>query len=661
MKKTHLVGALLAVVVAFGCGDDDPHLFEAEDGQMYPKEPTVMLGVDAARTGEIDFDDPDDVEQRWEPEEGYGALFLANIDDDDNRCTGLVDDEQFEDCYDAALEGPGGEEDLADMARIRTYPTGEVSPGTTGVLDVDETSREYVNLYIDPVGEGEVEDFEAYELGEDQIEAEQLEEGVEFAIEGNRLVYEQDGWDGSVALNWTLQVSEVDTEVEDVAQMEQAPLLLPHHLQPARQVYAVDMGESNQEFVDDLEAATDDTGVDGGLELLDEDDPWIQDFLLIGYMQMPGPEGVQTMHVYFRSANLNYAGSLEGVFERLYEMQGAGLPPLLREAGQVVFSRFHGSGTAGEAIYDPDKGFEPVDTEGMDYDDVVAYLQGAGSQEYPEVEEHIDRIFESDTLDSFGNTEVVPPHVTDDGEEFPHGRVVRGKGDADEVRPDPTMSELLDAQREQPIIWIDTTWLSVAHVDETVTFLEADNERGWALLYNDPVRARQMLEELSDDGYGDAVMFEGKGYPGGGSAERTVDEVLDDPEVMSTSARAAVEVDRQVETIAGEVGLEQEETVPLAFLHEETGSGAVAYQPGIINGISLKPDVFGAPDPHGPRIDGEDPFQVETESRLGEIGVETHWIETWDVYHVRSGQVHCGSNTRRTVPESGWWTQKVEQ
>ena len=30
------------------------------------------------------------------------------------------------------------------------------------------------------------------------------------------------------------------------------------------------------------------------------------------------------------------------------------------------------------------------------------------------------------------------------------------------------------------------------------------------------------------------------------------------------------------------------------------------------------------------------------------------WIDDWYTYHLMLGEVHCGSNTRRT-PVSGWW------
>jgi len=38
-------------------------------------------------------------------------------------------------------------------------------------------------------------------------------------------------------------------------------------------------------------------------------------------------------------------------------------------------------------------------------------------------------------------------------------------------------------------------------------------------------------------------------------------------------------------------------------------------------------------------------------------GIELHFVDNWFVYHLALGEVHCGSNTRRTPPaDLQWWT-----
>jgi protein-arginine deiminase len=35
--------------------------------------------------------------------------------------------------------------------------------------------------------------------------------------------------------------------------------------------------------------------------------------------------------------------------------------------------------------------------------------------------------------------------------------------------------------------------------------------------------------------------------------------------------------------------------------------------------------------------------------------LQWHFIDDWDTYHLGLGEVHCGTNVRRT-PTASWWT-----
>jgi len=138
-------------------------------------------------------------------------------------------------------------------------------------------------------------------------------------------------------------------------------------------------------------------------------------------------------------------------------------------------------------------------------------------------------------------------------------------------------------------------------------------------------------------------------------AEVTIDQVLADREVMQASAEAAAEVDAQLAILKKEIGLTDEEIIKVPFLHTYHAGKSVAYQPGMVNGVYLSDTRFAAPDPHGPRIDGVDIFKAAFEESLGNIGINVNWVEDWDAYHRIFGEVHCGSNTTRRVPEARWW------
>jgi protein-arginine deiminase len=39
---------------------------------------------------------------------------------------------------------------------------------------------------------------------------------------------------------------------------------------------------------------------------------------------------------------------------------------------------------------------------------------------------------------------------------------------------------------------------------------------------------------------------------------------------------------------------------------------------------------------------------------LAPYGVDVTFVEDWE-YHVSMGEVHCGTNTTRAIPETKWW------
>ena len=64
---------------------------------------------------------------------------------------------------------------------------------------------------------------------------------------------------------------------------------------------------------------------------------------------------------------------------------------------------------------------------------------------------------------------------------------------------------------------------------------------------------------------------------------------------------------------------------------------------------------FVAPDPFGPVIDGVDIFKKDFETKLTAIGYTVRWIDDWDLYHAEEGEIHCGTNAARAIPDVKWW------
>ncbi|MBX3201085.1 MAG: protein-arginine deiminase [Labilithrix sp.] len=567
-------------------------------------EPDVLadLRADSNRDGTISFDDDSDAQKTaWDAESG--AIFLANIDDDSERCKTSGDDISLAKCNDAQDEIVNGDDDALDLARLKSRPWPKTPDDVTAHLAIlTEAAADKVRIFK-KVGEGAT-DFEV--LAEDNVfTAEEIRAGFELGIEAKDVVRDAAKWDGYVELQLTVTSPTKGTST-DVVLMRVAPIITFHHLLPAEQIWVSNtMTQGNAAMRTDLAKACKAAAI-GAPKTINVPDPWTQDFFEPAYTSMPGPGGTQhVMRVNYRSAN---------VFEPKKERSP------LRPAGQFVFQ-----------------------VRGRDV---------AGVQQFD-----IDHNPDMDTLNSFGNYETVPPY-TKDGVSYPLGRLVRGKTKS--YYPDKSFSKLIAAQGQQPEIDVDTSWLLVAHIDETISFVKAPTPRGWVLLVNDAPLAKKMLEDAVTAGHGDTPMFVGKTWIDFDDlserpAEITISEVLADTEVMKASAEAAAEVDAQLEVLKEELGLEEDEIVRVPFLHADYGGKSIAYQPGVVNGVYLSDTRFGAPDPHGPIIGGKDIFKTAFSEPLAKIGVTVEYIENWDEYHLGGGEVHCGTNSTRAIPEERWW------
>lgn len=565
----------------------------------------VDLRADNNRDGVVNLDDPadDEGEETWD--KTHGAIFLANIDDDEKKCAASGNDVDLPKCHDAADDVINGADDLLDLARLKTQPWADAPDDASARIVVSEQAASLVRLFKND-GSGNFTVFPA----DATLTAEELRAGVELAIEATDIVRDAAAWDGFVDL--TLEVSGGETAEggSDTLRMRVSPVMLHHHLQPAEQVHVAKLPYPESVAMrTDLKKAVSSAKVPGGLLELSAtsvaSDQWTQDYFETGYMAMPTPEGNHIVRVAYRSANV----------------QSSSTKNPLRPAGKVVFNTFRGKDFAAIQQFD---------------------IKHSGQM---------------DSLNSFGNTETVPPYTLGD-KSFPLGRVFRGS--IKSFYPDKAFSRMIEAQSVQPPIYVDTSWLLVGHVDETISFIKANTPRGWVLAINDAALAKKMLEEQVAKGNGQVKMFVGKTWNNFDgttpSAEISIEDVLKDTDIMAKSAEAIAEVDGQLAILKKEVGLTDDEILHIPFLHMPADGYSIAYQPGTVNGVYLSDTVFGAPKPHGPVIDGKDIFEAQLEEEFAKVGVTVAFIEDWDLYHALSGEVHCGTNTTRKVDGAEkWW------
>ncbi len=612
------VAGLVLSLASAACGNSLPLPPGANPGGVEtpvdagPPPPVIDLRADGNRDGLVDLEDPADDLPGWD--KTHGAVFLANIDDDLHACAVTdakgkpLSDELLPQCNDAADEVINGADDLLDLAPIRVKPWPLAPDGAAATLEISAPGAPYVRLFKkDSSGKPVV-----FAAGAPPFTAAELRSGVELWIEGKDIVRDSKVWDGTVDLSLTVSLREGDAAPrvlgQDFLRMRIAPVITFHQLLPAETVYVtrIDGDSGSSEFRNDLKKAIGFSDHPAALSELTVDDPWTQDFFETGYMSMPAPGRTQhVIRVNYRSANI--------------EDRGTAFP--LRAAGRLVFTKLRGKDVAGVQQYDPTT---------------------------PD---------EMQSLNSFGNLETIPPYSFN-GIEYPLGRVLRGN--ISSFHADARFVTLVEGQQVQPPVYVDTSWLLVGHVDETLSFVPASTSRGWALLANDPALARQMLEAEVQKGHGGVQMFVGrKLYDPNSDAElpaaRSIADVLGDPDIMAQSAIAAAEVSGQLEIIKAATGLTDAEIVKVPFLHEKVQGESLAYQPGTVNGLVLDAHNFLAPQPHGPQIDGKDPFQEQLSTALAALGIQVRWGEDWDLYHRNDGEVHCATNAARAIPSTRWW------
>ncbi len=636
---------LIAALAAAGCGSDggSTELDAAADGGAdaaeavadtapepafdlapdlapdLPPPPLVDIRADHNRDGVVDLTDPteDADEQTWD--ESHGAIFLANLDDDDLSCPKVnssISDADLAACHDAADEAIDGAADLEDLARLKTAPWPGAPDGATGRVELSLPSGDarlapddVARLFVDDGG-GKFSPLAA----DHQLDADALRRGVTLALEGKDILRGDKPWDGYLEVTFTVrgpgagggQGAAGEIVGSDTVRLRLAPLLTSHHLQPAERIFVSDSGGPDSDvFQAGIAKALQAAGLAASaLVKLPTWDQWTQDFFETGWMSMPAAGGKQhVITVLLRSANIEEPDD----------------PSPLRWAGRMVFEQ-----------------------RGKD----VAAIQ----------QFDLKHDLSMQSLNSLGNLETNPPY-DHAGQSYPLGRKMMGRTPG--YFPDPSFTKLLEAQAVQPPVYLDTSWLLVGHVDETISFVPAASPRGWALVRNDPALAKLLLEEASAAGHGATKMFEGQQWldynDNVSSATVTIDEVLADTEVMAESAKAVVEVEAQLVVLKQETGITAAEMIPLPFLHYPVDGFSVAYQPGTVNSTLIAPGHFLAPETHGPLIDGVDPFKQQLQEALAKHQVTVHYVENWDLYHRLSGEVHCGTNSLRALPAARWW------
>jgi len=277
-----------------------------------------------------------------------------------------------------------------------------------------------------------------------------------------------------------------------------------------------------------------------------------------------------------------------------------------------------------------------------------------------------------ESLDSFGNLEATPPTSYQGTKRLLRlGRMIYGGGAP--RRMSWTIRDILHAQLVQEPAEIDTGWLSVGHVDEILSAITSTR-----LLIADPNTAVQILTDLQNAGKGGLWLFQGKKWPprhaltayyGTVDADRTVSDVLADPNVMAYNAHVQNRIEGVRAALTAEFGIDPNTfciKVPVLFYPTDPNyfshapdpgnepTQALAYTPDMVNLTVLNGHLL-IPEPFGPNDAGTDVFEQYMHDALSGLGVTPNFIDDWQECHVLHGGIHCATNVLREPWDTPWW------
>lgn len=560
------------------------------------------LRVDADRDGVVDLTGSSDAGKRAATL-AAGALFLANVDDDAGRCprpSGTrVPEAKLAACHDASDAVIDGAADVLDLAPLRSVPNSAIPADATARLAVrTRVGAAHARLFLKRDGRWRLL------RASDVITAKELRAGLVAGLEGTDIVRDPRVYDGRISV--TLTVTAGGTTRSDTVALRQAPLLVQPTTSPMRRMLLMRPAEEpkSAQVAKDLTAVLRGTGVPLTQYASPGVDGWTQDHFEPMIQQLPLPGGrVSTMQVLLRSPQTR-----EGMLS-VYALRG-------RDVGVVA-------------------------------------LPG--------------RFTDMPTLDSMGNVEALPAGP---GQQF--GRVVMGMrpavGRSKGEKPNPALVRMLTAQTGVAPLLVDTGWLDVAHIDELMHVMPvtpaSSGGRGWKLAVADPAAGLALLRKAVADGHGRVPLTSDEQSNYG-----TLASVVADKEVVAHNTAAAARIDTAVTGVMAQAGLTSADLIRVPVIYrvdrniDEEGVAAtpqvpsklVAMLPSAVNGVVLGQGRVLAATQYGPKVGGRDLFADAVSAAYRKAGVNVSWIDT-TIYHVRGGEIHCGTNVVR-IPATPWWNR----
>jgi protein-arginine deiminase len=252
-------------------------------------------------------------------------------------------------------------------------------------------------------------------------------------------------------------------------------------------------------------------------------------------------------------------------------------------------------------------------------------------------------------IDWFGNLEASPP-VKVKGREYRNGRIYAGTQGERSMHPD--VIRFLEAQDAQsPVLWIDTSWLVIGHVDETVSWVPSKVGTPYRMLMPSPKLAVEILKKAEKDAPG-SVLNRGTRREGDepGEFERPLAEALNDKDLMAAQEVVQEKIDAVRRTLQEGLGIADSDIIEIPVLFNSSPKWFpgryFAETVNMVNSLLIGNELI-VPDPHGPIVDGKDVLLEAVKDRLEPLGCRVRPVDNFYPYHRYGGEVHCGTNATR--------------
>ncbi|OAA71275.1 Protein-arginine deiminase [Cordyceps fumosorosea ARSEF 2679] len=627
-----------------------------------PTASKADIRVDTNRDGIVDVDGTSDQAGKDTWSDASGAIFLPNIGDSGDRCkklhTGFDLPFDLGKLYDTLGTCHDASDDTQrapqNLAPMLTVPIAGLSDDATGTITVADEKSRALVRVFR-------KDGSKWEIvnNDTVFKAQDLKQGLTLGVDARDT--RRPEWDGRVKIDFS--VRDGQAESKDSVMLRVAPVLMHHHRQAVSQVFTSDFNSFKGQMktyldtiLDGIQASVKAAGIAGGLTRLATKEAWAQDFFEPTYASMPGPNGT--------------AVAIRVLLEALHD------PSTYSTA--VLYTTLRGDGVGAVA---PNR---PTDL----------YRRGPD-------------------FNAGGNLEAIPPYELN-GKRFPAGRIIVG-GDRDHL---PNSMDYFAAQEMQAPLVLDSTWLTVKHVDEMVQAVPAKTERGWAIIAIDPAMGLQMLRDAQAAGHASARVIS---RPAPARAGPTIDNFLKKDSNMVATEVAAKAMEANLEILKRETGITDAEIHRVPSLisryemtktyHEwsglrrrgigardEASEAALDKEffdkfpshvsddgdyddepeaetsteqrrqaaggkkpprynsvlPSLVNGVPLSDSHYLAPKPFGPVIDGKDIFEEAAAAAYRKAGFTTVDFLEEWRIHTKAGDLHCMSNTFRDT-SAQWW------